>query len=156
MFSTQDVNFYSLHMRSLDNGFGSSIPSTIPDSNLVYSPGTSNPETKPSTLSPGGIYPDEGYSVNAISLRLLQKMYGYLGCNSLIGNRIEQWAKLHLDSDVYNNLFKKSSVISSNSFHVQIGDIDATAGTYRDWETDRKSTRLNSSHSGESRMPSSA
>ena len=29
-------------------------------------------------------------------------------------------------------------------------------GAYRDWETDRKSTRLNSSHSGESRMPSSA
>ena len=29
-------------------------------------------------------------------------------------------------------------------------------GCYRDWETDRKSTRLNSSHSGESRMPSSA
>ena len=27
---------------------------------------------------------------------------------------------------------------------------------YRDWETDRKSTRLNSSHSGESRMPSSS
>ena len=27
---------------------------------------------------------------------------------------------------------------------------------YRDWETDRKSTRLNSSHSGESRMQSSA
>ena len=32
---------------------------------------------------------------------------------------------------------------------------NATA-PYRDWETDRKSTRLNSSHSGESRMPSSA
>ena len=31
-----------------------------------------------------------------------------------------------------------------------------TAAAYRDWETDRKSTRLNSSHSGESRMPSSA
>ena len=30
------------------------------------------------------------------------------------------------------------------------------APSYRDWETDRKSTRLNSSHSGESRMPSSA
>ena len=28
--------------------------------------------------------------------------------------------------------------------------------SYRDWETDRKSTRLNSSHSGEPRMPSSA
>ena len=29
-------------------------------------------------------------------------------------------------------------------------------GNYRDWETDRKSTRLNSSHSAKSRMPSSA
>ena len=31
-----------------------------------------------------------------------------------------------------------------------------TNGDYRDWETDRKSTRLNSSHSAKSRMPSSA
>ena len=31
-----------------------------------------------------------------------------------------------------------------------------TGGNYRDWETDRKSTRLNSSHSAKSRMPSSA
>ena len=30
------------------------------------------------------------------------------------------------------------------------------AAEYRDWETDRKSTRLNSSHSAKSRMPSSA
>ena len=39
-------------------------------------------------------------------------------------------------------------------------DTDAATSTkgfgYRDWETDRKSTRLNSSHSAKSRMPSSA
>ena len=38
--------------------------------------------------------------------------------------------------------------------------IDSTrmggVGMYRDWETDRKSTRLNSSHLKLSRMPSSA
>ena len=34
--------------------------------------------------------------------------------------------------------------------------IDHTKTTYRDWETDRKSTRLNSSHEIPSRMPSSA
>ena len=34
--------------------------------------------------------------------------------------------------------------------------IDLGEGLYRDWETDRKSTRLNSSHSAKSRMPSSA
>ena len=35
-------------------------------------------------------------------------------------------------------------------------ELMAKAGVYRDWETDRKSTRLNSSHSRASRMPSSA
>ena len=41
---------------------------------------------------------------------------------------------------------------------VVIGDVIGyyIGKRYRDWETDRKSTRLNSSHSGESRMPSSA
>ena len=34
--------------------------------------------------------------------------------------------------------------------------IDKLAASYRDWETDRKSTRLNSSHRSLSRMPSSA
>ena len=34
--------------------------------------------------------------------------------------------------------------------------LENTHGNYRDWETDRKSTRLNSSHSAKSRMPSSA
>ena len=34
--------------------------------------------------------------------------------------------------------------------------IYGTVSLYRDWEADRKSTRLNSSHSAKSRMPSSA
>ena len=36
------------------------------------------------------------------------------------------------------------------------GILQNNYGGYRDWETDRKSTRLNSSHSAKSRMPSSA
>ena len=132
MYSTQDVNFYSLHMRSLDNGFAASYPKLIPDYGLtpIFTDADTN-DKKPHFFDEqgSGFYSDSGVGVTALSIRLLQKMYGYLGRNSLIGNRIEQWAKLHLDSDVYNNLFKRTSVISSNSFHVQIGDIDATAGT---------------------------
>ena len=37
-----------------------------------------------------------------------------------------------------------------------LGYLLATFLSYRDWETDRKSTRLNSSHEFVSRMPSSA
>ena len=35
-------------------------------------------------------------------------------------------------------------------------NLAAVERSYRDWETDRKSTRLNSSHEIPSRMPSSA
>ena len=44
-----------------------------------------------------------------------------------------------------------SDIITGNlNFDMPLKD------AYHDWETDRKSSRLNSSHSGESRMPSSA
>ena len=39
---------------------------------------------------------------------------------------------------------------------MEISDIIHDDAAYRDWETDRKSTRLNSSHITRSRMPSSA
>ena len=39
---------------------------------------------------------------------------------------------------------------------VRQAELDHHADRYRDWETDRKSTRLNSSHEFVSRMPSSA
>ena len=49
---------------------------------------------------------------------------------------------------------------SANVCAVFINQLYANIGKYgplyRDWETDRKSTRLNSSHSAKSRMPSSA
>ena len=44
---------------------------------------------------------------------------------------------------------------SKRVFAMRHFDVQMMAG-YRDWETDRKSTRLNSSHSAKSRMPSSA
>ena len=44
--------------------------------------------------------------------------------------------------------------IKGKLFTISLGAPTDTA--YRDWETDRKSTRLNSSHEIPSRMPSSA
>ena len=47
-------------------------------------------------------------------------------------------------------------VSAGPSFEFALPNVMHDWRAYRDWETDRKSTRLNSSHSGESRMPSSA
>ena len=46
--------------------------------------------------------------------------------------------------------------INYEEFRVQAVYALLNHAPYRDWETDRKSTRLNSSHSAKSRMPSSA
>ena len=55
-----------------------------------------------------------------------------------------------IDSDfVEDHTFDTPIVITFNENSV-------TVPGYRDWETDRKSTRLNSSHRSLSRMPSSA
>ena len=48
---------------------------------------------------------------------------------------------LTIEDKWYENIEKKYNIKGDN---------------YRDWETDRKSTRLNSSHITRSRMPSSA
>ena len=67
-----------------------------------------------------------------------------------------------------NNFGKRSGIISYKGVMTPdkkeemkktikaMGTGEDTGGRYRDWETDRKSTRLNSSHSAKSRMPSSA
>ena len=45
---------------------------------------------------------------------------------------------------------------ASNATAKKTPNKNSTSKKYRDWETDRKSTRLNSSHEFVSRMPSSA
>ena len=51
----------------------------------------------------------------------------------------------------------KSDFDSNGNVKAEVlAEIKAEKNEYRDWETDRKSTRLNSSHRSLSRMPSSA
>ena len=62
--------------------------------------------------------------------------------------------KLREEYKLYTSLERPT--ILENYFKDFIKQEIDTKGCYRDWETDRKSTRLNSSHSAKSRMPSSA
>ena len=59
--------------------------------------------------------------------------------------------------DLYHDIVKNALVKAGWSItHDPLILGDTELRIYRDWETDRKSTRLNSSHSRASRMPSSA
>ena len=52
--------------------------------------------------------------------------------------------------------FAQDKMRADVPFAFQVGKATLPPGTYTVSKIDRKSTRLNSSHSGESRMPSSA
>ena len=63
------------------------------------------------------------------------------------------------DSAVVDFLLQKSGIDFKSYYTNTTIDPPKTIShmrSYRDWETDRKSTRLNSSHRSLSRMPSSA
>ena len=57
-----------------------------------------------------------------------------------------------------DNRAQRLPLFKQKLYEILVIDIEKTliALLYRDWETDRKSTRLNSSHSRAYRMPSSA
>ena len=71
-----------------------------------------------------------------------------------------QFREEELISENYSQFGLESEIrlheveIASNRASERRGEY--VLGIYRDWETDRKSTRLNSSHRSLSRMPSSA
>ena len=62
--------------------------------------------------------------------------------------RFMRYVQIDTQSDPQSNTYP------STEKQKDLGKI--LAAVYRDWETDRKSTRLNSSHRSLSRMPSSA
>ena len=66
---------------------------------------------------------------------------------NMTANSVEEFGELAKKLDELEDI---------GGVEVNISCPNIKACGYRDWETDRKSTRLNSSHSGESRMPSSA
>ena len=71
----------------------------------------------------------------------------------------ELGAKIYLKREDLNHTgaHKVNNVIAQGLLAKKMGKTKVIAETaYRDWETDRKSTRLNSSHRSLSRMPSSA
>ena len=110
---------------------------------------------------------DRAYDAQERVLDLLQKA----GIKIVIPPQSNRKEQREYDQDLYQarhlieNFFAKLKQYRAiatrydKRAHNFLGAIHLAASViwlYRDWETDRKSTRLNSSHSAKSRMPSSA
>ena len=96
-------------------------------------------------------------------LKLYGEMQNLLKTYDYDPSRIAKYQKIFKNAYNNRNMYAFKKMHSHPLFYsTDIDFIDynirnwyETTG-YRDWETDRKSTRLNSSHSAKSRMPSSA
>lgn len=137
-FSTQDVNFISLHTQNVTDGAydlqaDRTVPTTSPSSKVSLTNGYNNtrilPDGSVETIS-GGLVPQGSTGLNAVSLALIQKMYGYLNRDSILGNRIDTWLKSHLNSETYNEYFRRIHAVSESDIRITIGDIDSTSNTY--------------------------
>ena len=89
------------------------------------------------------------HNLNDIPTDLKDSVWDIIDGNSLDGYRFY----IH---EEYDYLYMKLKDAAKEQLKMDINQVIRDWERYRDWETDRKSTRLNSSHSGESRMPSSA
>ena len=76
-------------------------------------------------------------------------------CGALVNGKefdTKEDAEKHLAKRTWDDILTATLIFISHVNNQMI----TTQEKYRDWETDRKSTRLNSSHRSLSRMPSSA
>lgn len=143
-FSSRGEDFISIHQYNIGENFRpagvtsalgvSSLP-TGTGSSFVYPSNVSTEDSDGNNTNIGSknglgaLKLGSNSEVTALQLRALQRLYGALGRDSIIGNRLELWAKTHLNSEVYNEIFRRSNCVGSNRFAISISDVDSLADT---------------------------
>lgn len=131
-FSTRDVDYITLHYSELG---AENTPYTMPTwlPNEPKASGTPTQTLRSSVEQGPYLKADSvdarGGVLNAVSLTMLQKLYGYFNRDTVLGNRIDLWMKSHLDSDIYNEYFRRTHPCAENDIPITISDIDSLANT---------------------------
>ena len=136
---------------------------------LAVSLGVDMGEARLVRLSVMGMF-EEGFSKDECVRGLVSRGYDgivigfeYLRCSEISGEIHSRVQRKLVKKDVAMQMFRDRVMCvgidgGEMSKDEIVGVLSGVImnGVYRDWETDRKSTRLNSSHRSLSRMPSSA
>ena len=94
--------------------------------------------------------------MSRLNFELPPSIRRHLSKNRLTANVATALLSFALISLHSSSNFSSLNVSVTNNPLFTFNSSFSLTGHYRDWETDRKSTRLNSSHITRSRMPSSA
>ena len=91
-----------------------------------------------------------------LALLFYASVVAFCGCKTNHTVQTPNYPITTLKSTIYKGVNGDYITLQQTKTELWLNGSPYISKPYRDWETDRKSTRLNSSHSGESRMPSSA
>ena len=93
----------------------------------------------------GGIFGNHNTNkINQMNYHIMQEQNRF---NAEEAKKNRDWQEL---------MYRMFGTSSAKANDMRAAGLNPLLSSYRDWETDRKSTRLNSSHITRSRMPSSA
>ncbi len=73
--------------------------------------------------------PNDGNNLFNVALQTLQRLTRFVNKDSVIGQRISDWLRVHYGADVANSVFKQSNHISSSRLDLQINDVFSTSDT---------------------------
>lgn len=64
-----------------------------------------------------------------VALQTLQRLTRFVNKDSIIGQRISDWLRVHYGADIANSVFSQSNHISSSRLDLQINDVFSTSDT---------------------------
>ena len=130
-----------------------SISSSQPPLNISFFSAASFPLAFPPTVALGFGWPRAGLGVEGVNVRVGRWLVGILADTNNNNGDVHDDGTLAREKGTNEGTRTRVRGWALMDFFTDPKDVDAGAGIV---PLDRKSTRLNSSHSGESRMPSSA
>lgn len=114
-------DFVSVHREHLATGssdYTLSFPSSLMDSDTV--------DSDPNEL-PRYELPDN--SLTNISLQVLSRLTRFVNKNSILGQRLSDYMRLHYGTSVVSSIFKDSNFVDSSILNCNINDVFSTSDT---------------------------
>lgn len=73
--------------------------------------------------------PNPFLSLTNVGLQTIQRLSRFVNKDSVIGQRMSQWLRVHYGADVVNSVFKDANHVSSSRLDLQVNDVMSTSDT---------------------------
>lgn len=123
-YYSSDGDFVSVHRDSLQSA---NVVTSVP---YFGSEGSHSQITQGSTKSEPQLPSNSVTNITTVGLNLLSRVSRFVNKNSLLGQRISEFMRLHYSASDVSTLFKDSNFVDSSVLNCQINDVMSTSDTF--------------------------